>query len=288
MDPTCFNVNCHSIITNARVDRVLVHVKDQLPRGQGAAACAKCQTAVQQALVQQQISQPPSNTCQICCGVNNPHGPTLLQLYANGLHTLWVCDSCKSVQGPVLQANFYLAQKNIPPHDSEAVFTFDLPTEPPKRPSRQVSSSPPPKRRMTRHTTSSSSQPWETVMINTLNQQERIMATLDQLGVLQNEQQRNIKKMHHNLPNVQDYEEVKDANETLTEEVTNLSKKVQTLEESRQSAQLTLIELRNAMGSAPSSVTQLLDKLSEQLNSKGDDPMSESAPPAPDYDPMAT
>jgi hypothetical protein len=175
---SCFNVHCTGYFS--KVDRILVHLKDQLSRGSGAAACAKCQTAVQQALVSHEISQPPATICQICCGVNGI-GP--LQLFANGLFTLWICNACQELQQSVLQANFYLAQKNIPTHDSIALFTFDLPVEPPKRSRLDGSASPPAKRRMTRHTGSlHNSQPWELVINNSLNQQESKKFKFNTLG----------------------------------------------------------------------------------------------------------
>jgi chromosome segregation ATPase len=132
---------------------------------------------------------------------------------------------------------------------------------------------------------------------------------MDQLQQLQSEQVRNMKKLQSSVPSLQDYEEVKDANETLTDEITSLSKKVQTLEEQHLSAQLTVVELRNALSSVTSNgpeietVSHLTQKLFDILNPviaqpppvesiPVDTDMIDTAPPAPvqDFplDPMAT
>jgi len=252
-----------------------------------------------QELVTKEISQPPPNTCTICCGVNGVPSP--LQLYANGLHTLWVCYQCQDCQASVLQANFYLPQTNIPAQEAVPYFTFDLPVELPltKRSRLDGSLSPPPKRRSRiPHTP----QPWETIINNSLSHQERILSVWEQLQALHTEQQRNMKNLKAAVPSMQDYEDVKQENELLTAESAVMSKKVKLLEEQQLSAQLAILELRNALSELPSTpesenLSQLAQKLFDILNTvKSETPVDpevlDTAPPAPvgvgDFEPMTT
>ena len=178
-DPACFNANCHAtVVHNAKADQLLPHVKNCFSRGGiGLVSCMKCLEALGEGLKEKEVSIPPNTVCQLCAGVN---GKGTIQFYANGEHALWICDTCANIQRSVISANFYMVQQLVPSKQSEEIFTFNLPKDPPKKralPPPTLESrgfEPPPKRRMLRapFAPSRTKQPWETTITSTLNQQE--------------------------------------------------------------------------------------------------------------------
>ena len=169
----CFNQNCHSIFTTSKVDQILYHSKDFFPRGP-VYGCNKCCLAVTQALASKEIEIAPPTICQICAGVNG--NQTILQLFANGEQVIWLCPNCVELQYPTLQSNFYLIQHSVPQRESIPFFTYDLPTEPPKKRALSPSgdeASPPFKKRLTRIPLSNQGPlPWESSLSAAVNQQE--------------------------------------------------------------------------------------------------------------------
>ena len=297
-EQVCFNHNCTSSYANLKADQIVNHLKEYFPIGHSIYGCTRCCGAVNQVLQAKELRLPPTTTCQICAGINGSELSILL--FSNGDNILWVCTCCADSQSLSLQSNFFVSQISIASRKIHNFHTFELPPiEIPKK--REYSSSeepgsPPFKKRpifvSTPTSYSSKSQSGEPSATNAINQQERrfffnffnfpslkkykgISAAMEQLQILQNQQQLNLKNIQAFTTAMSDYEVLKESNSVLQEKISVLSQQMKAIEEQKNTIQPLIDRMREGITTVQSSdqilpIVSLLDCIQEALqNSTG-------------------
>ena len=104
----CFNSHCTISKVNYKYYN-LQHLKGVFKKH--IKTCKQCNLSIQNYLKENNLKFPPTNTCQICCGLNMKKW---LKFYSNGDRELWVCNVCEKKQEPSLLSKLFFCQTNIP------------------------------------------------------------------------------------------------------------------------------------------------------------------------------